>query len=82
MAELDKLEQEQQKREIRGARLFQAGNVCMTETTFYVQSEKHDDTIYEVQNGKCNCPDFERRQLPCKHVYSVEFYFLAAGMTN
>ena len=26
-----------------------------------------DDTPF------CTCPDFERRQLPCKHVYAVEF---------
>ena len=80
--EKDLLDTQQQQREARGARLFQSGNVCMTETAFYVQSETHADTIYEVQDKTCNCPDFERRQLPCKHCYAVEYYFLAAGMTN
>jgi ribosomal protein L27 len=74
------IETQQQLRKARGARLFQGGNVCMGEDSFYVQSESHPETVYEVQGRVCNCPDFERRQMDCKHIFSVEFYFLAAGM--
>lgn len=27
--------------------------------------------IYLVSLGKCTCPDFEERQLPCKHMYKL-----------
>ena len=75
-------ERQQQLREIRGARLFEAGNVCMTETAFYVQSETHADTIYEVQGDVCECLDYMKRGLPCKHILAVQFYFLANGVSN
>ena len=26
-------------------------------------------TVYDVTLNKCNCPDFEHRHLPCKHIY-------------
>lgn len=26
-------------------------------------------TVYDVTLDKCNCPDFENRHLPCKHIY-------------
>ena len=31
--------------------------------------------VVNIDNGEpfCTCPDFERRQEPCKHVYAVEF---------
>jgi len=78
----EEFETQQQVREARGARLFENGNVCMTEGSFFVQSENHADTIYEVQGGKCECPDFQRRQVACKHVFAVEFYFLANGVNQ
>jgi hypothetical protein len=72
-------EKQQQLREMRGARLFQNGNVCMTDGAFYVQSEANSETVYEVQGNICECHDFMRRGLPCKHIKAVEFYFLANG---
>jgi hypothetical protein len=76
------LETQQQLRKIRGARLFENGNVLMTDGAFYVQSENHPEIVYEVQGKTCNCPDFERRQMDCKHILAVEFYFLAKGVSN
>jgi transposase len=31
--------------------------------------------LYKVdfENGKCSCPDFEIRRLPCKHFFAVQF---------
>lgn len=80
--EKDYLETQQQMREARGAKLFRDGNVLMTETAFYVQSEAHADTIYEVQGNVCECIDYMKRGLPCKHQYAVQFYFLANGVSN
>lgn len=28
-------------------------------------------TPYEVTFGSCTCEDFDRRRLPCKHIYSL-----------
>lgn len=74
------MERQQQLREMRGARLFQNGNVCMTDTAFYVQSETNPDEVYEVQGHICECLDYMKRGQDCKHIYSVQFYFLAAGV--
>lgn len=75
-------ETQQQLREIRGAKLFRNGNVLMTETAFYVQSETDPSTVYEVQGNVCECLDYMKRGLPCKHILSVQFYFLANGVNN
>jgi hypothetical protein len=75
-------EKQQQLREMRGARLFQNGNVLMTDGAFYVQSESYAETVYEVQGNTCNCSDFERRQLPCKHWFAVQYCFLTNGVSN
>jgi uncharacterized Zn finger protein len=40
-----------------------------------VESEQDDNKFYHVtlydDDIKCDCPDYERRQSPCKHVYAV-----------
>src|SRR4051812_31420638 len=31
-------------------------------------------TVWNAAAGKaCSCPDFEERQLPCKHIFAVQF---------
>ena len=37
------------------------------------QSGKGSYVVNTDDTPFCTCPDFERRQLPCKHVYAVEF---------
>ncbi len=37
------------------------------------QSGKGSYVVNTDETPFCTCPDFERRQLPCKHVYAVEF---------
>lgn len=66
-------------REVKGARLFASGNVLMTETAFYVQSETDPDIVYAVSGNSCECPDFQKRETTCKHMFAVDFYFLANG---
>ncbi len=36
------------------------------------------DTVYSVSLFSCDCPDFQKRYLPCKHMYRL-FYELTVG---
>ena len=29
---------------------------------------------FKTSIGKCSCPDFKKRKLPCKHIYSLLFF--------
>lgn len=73
--QIQKQQREQQVREMRGAKLFTDGHVFKINSVYYVQSATDLDIIYKVQYYKCECPDFERRQLPCKHIYAIRYYF-------
>lgn len=38
----------------------------------YVQSQSKDKVWYKVtEDGICECPDFQTRGVPCKHMYAV-----------
>ncbi len=37
------------------------------------QSTRGRYTVALGDGGHCTCPDFEERQLPCKHIFAVEF---------
>lgn len=66
-------------REVRGAKLYTDGYVCMTEDAFYVQSESDMEMVYKVQDNQCECKDFQSRKISCKHLHAVEYYFLCNG---
>ncbi len=67
-------------REVRGAKLFVNGHVVCTENSFFVQSDTNPDIVYECQDDRCECPDFQKREQRCKHLWAVEYYFLANGV--
>jgi len=65
--------------------------------TGLVKPTRFNDMLFDVpsQSGQrcyrvnlageepsCNCPDFETRQKPCKHVYAVAFVFVAKSNSN
>ncbi len=66
-------------RESKGAKLFTDGNVCVGENSFFVQSETNQDIVYECQDNRCECPDFQKRELRCKHLWAIEYYWIANG---
>lgn len=41
----------------------------------------HSNTVYFTQLFTCDCPDFEKRCLPCKHIYRL-FYELTVDTLN
>lgn len=58
--------------ERRDARGSEVGSTESSESTFVVMGSTGN--VYEVlisASPRCNCPDFERRQSPCKHVLFV-----------
>jgi len=45
------------------------------------QSGSNSYRVYDdPQTPFCTCPDFERRQARCKHIYAVEYYQLREQM--
>lgn len=36
-----------------------------------IKSSYEPDTIYSTSLSDCTCPDFQRRKLPCKHIYKL-----------
>lgn len=42
------------------------------EDAWLVESETRDDKFYKVtEAGECQCPDFQRRGLTCKHMWAL-----------
>jgi light-regulated signal transduction histidine kinase (bacteriophytochrome) len=42
------------------------------EAAWLVESETTDDKFYKVtESGECECPDFQRRGLTCKHMWAL-----------
>ncbi len=45
------------------------------------QSGANNYRVYDdPESPFCTCPDFERRQAKCKHIYAVEYYQLREKM--
>jgi predicted nucleic acid-binding Zn finger protein len=67
-------------REVKGVRLATSRNILRIQNsdTFYVQSEKGDNTYYFVRYNPsvfewCSCPDNSIRGQKCKHLFAIEF---------
>jgi hypothetical protein len=42
------------------------------EDAWLVESETTDDKFYKVtESGECQCPDFQRKGLTCKHMWAL-----------
>jgi len=62
-------------RKERGRELAQRGHIVKLTQGWRVPSQSGSGT-YFVRLKKmpsCTCPDFERWQMPCKHIYAVEY---------
>ena len=63
-------------RKLRGAAIAAIVNIKKNKLGYVVPSQSGSGNyVVNVDDDEpfCSCPDFELRQLPCKHVYSVEF---------
>ena len=64
-------------RETRGAQIAKAGRLSKSGRSIWlVPSQSHQGATYIVDvrpsDPTCTCPDFESRQLACKHVTAVQ----------
>jgi transposase len=63
-------------REERGLQIAQNSKIVKTPAGWKVPSQSGNGTyIVNLDHGHpfCTCPDFEKRQQPCKHIHAVEF---------
>lgn len=63
-------------REERGAAIAQAGKLRRKESLWIVPSQSGHGTYVvepDSRTPNCSCPDFETRQLKCKHIWAVEY---------
>lgn len=80
------MNQLQNPRELRGlAILSQPDTICQESKNVFKVKSQFGNGYYEVtrkyvSHGKpnryawtCTCPDFQKRQLPCKHIHAVQF---------
>jgi transposase len=67
----------QPEREQRGLVIAAKAKLQRSGDRWFVPSQTGRHTFYEVKpdtaKPHCTCPDFEARQLRCKHLYAVEF---------
>src|SRR5690242_9297116 len=66
-------------REERGKQIAETCKIRQTgETGWLVPSQssavRYFVDLANVDKPVCTCPDFEERQLPCKHIYAVAYF--------
>ncbi len=72
--------EERENRKIRGYAIIGKGETPETvnDHTWYVSSQSNTKNKYKVMKGTsgwlCACPDYQNRALPCKHIYSIQFW--------
>src|SRR5690242_19363762 len=66
-------------REQRGIELAKTRQLKRKGEAWLVPSQT-SATVYKVvitaQNESCTCPDYETRQMPCKHIYAAAYVML------
>ena len=62
-------------RKERGLQLAQRGRIVKLTHGWRVPSQSGVNSYFVrlKKNPSCTCPDFERWQMPCKHIYAVEY---------
>ena len=62
-------------RQMRGIAIAAIVQIKKNKIGYKVPSQSGNGSYVVNTDGEpfCSCPDFERRQQPCKHVYAVEF---------
>ena len=62
---------------IQKNRQYRAYFINNVEIEAVLEKSQHEDSCawrihgYNVSLNKCNCPDFLKRKLPCKHIYAA-----------
>lgn len=70
-------------RQQRGLMIAAAAKIRRHGSGYAVPSQTSTGTyIVNVRQRRCTCPDFELRNLPCKHFYAVEFFLTRETRTN
>jgi hypothetical protein len=66
-------------RQLRGMEIVSRGGQIqqVSPARYLVKSQKNTSQWYTVTQAAfgpdCNCPDYVKRKLPCKHIFSVMF---------
>lgn len=66
-------------REQRGKQIAEAGKVFKRKQTEWLVPSQSSNGSYlvnlaNVDEPVCTCPDYEERQMPCKHIYAVAYF--------
>lgn len=68
---------EQSERQERGLMIAARTRITQKDGLWHVPSASGYAPFYEVNpdpaNPRCTCPDFEKREAKCKHIFAVEF---------
>lgn len=75
------------ERQLRGMEIAATSTIVKRGAeTWIVPSQKRDGSKYAVtitaEGKQCTCPDYELRQLPCKHIFSVQFVLFREKVTE
>lgn len=71
------MEQEQNERMDRGVQIYlnkQVMKVDGLDEVYIVKSCQDQTKFYTVENDQCDCMDFQRRQVMCKHIFAVIYH--------
>ena len=73
-------------RQERGRQIAATAKITQRDRGTWIVPSQSDKGRYAVtisKDGKfCTCPDFELRQLPCKHVFAVQYVLFRETTTN
>lgn len=64
-----------QIRKAKGLEIAKTGKISLQGNKWRVPSQsinKYYDVTLRLDKSECNCPDYEERQLKCKHIFAVE----------
>src|SRR3989338_6048193 len=65
-------------REVRGYAIISKGDTPQQigKNAFSIPSQQGNGSYTITMGSKpsCTCPDFQSRQMPCKHIHAVRFY--------
>lgn len=72
------------KRRNAGIKLLAEGKVMQIEEgKFIVRSKSRDyQVVWNREKWTCECPDFEKRGIKCKHIYAVMYYLAIQDIRN
>lgn len=71
------------RRQVKALQIVTNNTLTHTGRVWTVPSQSGSQTyrVYDdPESPFCTCPDFERHQARCKHIYAVEFYKMREQM--